>query len=251
MRTTSCLLRKERSFRRRSAALWTAKTSLLGVGIALAGGAFFEREAHATKVLEFPENGSEQMGRGGAWIARASDPLAAYFNPAGLAGQRSGFTLQSNISFMHTCFTRLKHSDDKSDEPLADPTTGLFPRVCNDVQPFPNPQLAGNWRVSDRVGIALAIVGPSAVGMASWPEFINNANGAQAAPQRYLLDEGNLFQVNPTVAIGAEVVDNLRLGLAFHWGIFKGKFQNAAMALNADNQSAASNDIAATLIVSD
>jgi hypothetical protein len=43
--------------------------------------------AHATGITEFPDNGSEQSGRGGAWVARASDPLAAFYNPAGLAGQ--------------------------------------------------------------------------------------------------------------------------------------------------------------------
>lgn len=29
--------------------------------------------AHATNVTEMPDNGSEQHGRGGAWVARARD----------------------------------------------------------------------------------------------------------------------------------------------------------------------------------
>jgi long-subunit fatty acid transport protein len=227
------------------------KTWLIGLGIGLLGGLVSERDARATNVLEFPDNGSEQMGRGGAWVARASDPLAAFFNPAGLAGQRTALTLQGNISFMHTCFTRLKHTDDTSQEPLADPATGNFPRVCNDIQPFPNPQLGAALRVSDRVGLGLAVLGPSAVGTGSWPAFLDSATGPQAAPQRYLLIYGNLLQLNPTVSVGAEVLDNLRLGAAFHWGIFKAKFMNSAVALNADNQSPSSNDIAASLVVSD
>ena len=60
----------------------------LGLGVSLA--AFLgARGAAATTVLELGDNGSEQMARGGAWVARASDPLAAFYNPAGLAGQET------------------------------------------------------------------------------------------------------------------------------------------------------------------
>src|SRR5881409_950192 len=68
--------------------------------------------ARATNITEFPDNGSEQMGRGGAWVARASDPLAAFYNPAGLAGQDTRATIQANINIQKTCFTRLKSTND-------------------------------------------------------------------------------------------------------------------------------------------
>jgi len=99
-----------------------------------------EQTAHATNVTEFPDNGSEQMGRGGAWVARASDPLAAFYNPAGLAGQNTRLTVQVNINTNHTCFTRQKSAFDTTQEPLAD-ANGVFPKVCNDVAPFPDPQI--------------------------------------------------------------------------------------------------------------
>src|ERR1035438_2988424 len=79
-----------------------------------------EQTAHATNVTEFPDNGSEQMARGGAWVARASDPLAAFYNPAGLAGQNTRLTIQVNINTNHTCFTRQKSAFDTTQEPLAD-----------------------------------------------------------------------------------------------------------------------------------
>src|SRR5947209_4124056 len=84
--------------------------------------------ARASNVTEFPDNGSEQMARGGAWMARASDPLATVFNPAGLAGQPTKLTLQSNFIFHQTCFTRLKAANDTSQDPMVD-ATGHFPRV--------------------------------------------------------------------------------------------------------------------------
>lgn len=220
---------------------------LVWCGAAVAVSVACPRAARASNVMEFPDNGSEQMARGGAWVARASDPLATFFNPAGLAGQRSGLTLQANISMQHTCFTRVQSGYDTTAEPLADPTTGEFPQVCNTVKPFPNPQLAAVLRLTDRVGLGFAVLGPSAVGAGDWPSFVDG----KPAPQRYLLMEGNLFQINPTIGIGAEVVDNLRLGAAFTWGIFKAKFTNAAPALNQDRQNPEDNDVANTLIVSD
>src|SRR5687767_10368745 len=118
------------------------------------------RVAHASNVTEFPDNGSEQMARGGAWIARASDPLATAFNPAGLAGQESRITLQSNFLVQHTCFTRLKAANDTSfgsaDTLLNG--SGHYPRVCNDIEPTFNPQLALSWRVSERLGLGIAVL---------------------------------------------------------------------------------------------
>jgi len=70
----------------------------------------FAGPARATDATEVPDNGSEQTGRGGAWVARASDPLAAFYNPAGLAGQPTRLVLQSNIGTQRTCFTRIKSS---------------------------------------------------------------------------------------------------------------------------------------------
>ncbi|HVJ93178.1 MAG TPA: hypothetical protein VM580_25430, partial [Labilithrix sp.] len=126
------------------------------------------REAAASNVTEVPDNGSEQMGRGGAWLARASDPLATTFNPAGLAGQASRITVQGSLIFHHTCFSRLKATSDTSIDLLADPS-GRFPRVCSDIEPSINPQLGATLRVNDRLGIGVLIIAPSAAGERNWP----------------------------------------------------------------------------------
>jgi long-chain fatty acid transport protein len=206
------------------------------------------RAAHASNVAEFPDNGSEQLARGGAWVARASDPLAAFFNPAGLAGQDTRVTLQTNLDFQRTCFTRVRSSIDASvADPLADPTTGAYPRVCSDVNLAPNPQIGFSYKVSDRVGLGFAFLGPSASGEHTWPEFIDG----NPAPQRYLLLKQDGIVVHPSLGVGVEVVDNLRLGAAFQWGMASFIFKNAAMALNTDNANPTSNDIKATLQVKD
>lgn len=223
----------------------TLKASLAFAFTLLAAMGSGERTAHATNVTEFPDNGSEQMARGGAWVARASDPLAAFYNPAGLAGQNTRLTLQLNINVAHTCFTRQKSAFDTTQEPLAD-ANGVFPKVCNDVQPFPDPQIGITYKINDRLGAAFLFTGPSGAGQATWPRFINN----QPSPNRYLLTDSNTFFVTPTLAVGGEVIDGLRLGASFQWGIAKAKFATGAPALNQDNSSRG-NDVESTIIASD
>src|ERR1700758_3333913 len=106
--------------------------------------------ARATGVMEFPDNGSEQEGRGGAWVARASDPLATFYNPAGLAGQPTRVTLQANLSMQNTCFTRVKASNDVTNDGTA--AGGTYPQVCQNGSLFPDPQLAFTYRLTDRIG---------------------------------------------------------------------------------------------------
>jgi long-chain fatty acid transport protein len=209
--------------------------------------------ARASNVLEVPDNGSEQMARGGAWVARASDPLATAFNPAGLAGQDTRVTLQSNFIFHHTCFTRLKAANDTtfgSTDTLLDPT-GHYPRVCNDIEPTFNPQLGLTFRVNDRLGLGALVIGPASAGEKNFPEFITDANGEkQAAPNRYLLTRSSGIVLFPTVGAGYEVIDGLRLGASLSWGFAKIKNAAATTALNTDNATS-TNDVRANLQVGD
>lgn len=206
--------------------------------------------ARASNVTEFPDNGSEQMGRGGAWVARASDPLATAFNPAGLAGQYTKVTVQNGIIFENTCFSRLKSLNDTSNDPLVRPD-GSFPQVCNDGAATINPQLGATFRLSDRLGLGLLLIGPSSAGEKVFPDFVPDATGQlQASPQRYLLVKQAGIIVFPTIGLGYEVVDNLRIGASFAWGISRVQLSNASMSLNSDGTSP-SNDTRATLQAQD
>lgn len=207
----------------RSARL-VARGALLVASLVLAA-----TEARASNVTEFPDNGSEQMGRGGAWVARASDPLATFFNPAGLAGQDARVTVQANINLHSTCFARVKAAGDTSTEPLAGPD-GKFPEVCNDGQASPNPQVAATYRLTETIGLGFALVGPSAAGDSTWPDFVNG----QAAPNRFLLARRHGILVFPSLGVGAEVARGLRFGASFQWGIADLKLATATVALNAD-----------------
>lgn len=206
------------------------------------------RSARATGVMEFPDNGSEQEGRGGAWVARASDPLAAFYNPAGLAGQQTRLTLQANISTQNTCFTRVKAANDTTADGVSPGAS--YPNVCQNGSWFPNPQLAFTYRLTDRIGLGIAVLGPSAVGNVTWPDFVGNS----ASPQRYLLVSSSVLLLTPSIGVGWEVVDGLRLGASFIVGTAPSiDFINAAPALVDPGGTSApgQNDLRSELKASD
>jgi long-chain fatty acid transport protein len=184
-------------------------------------------EARATTVLELGDNGSEQMARGGAWVARASDPLATFYNPAGLAGQETRLTVQVNANIQNTCFTRIKATNDTTTgDGVA--AGGTYPKVCSNGSPFPDPTIAFAYRLTPRIGLGLAILGPSAAGAPSWPDTVNG----NPAPQRYLLLSANTLLLTPTLGIGVEPVDHLRLGLGLVWGAASVDFKNDSLTAN-------------------
>jgi long-chain fatty acid transport protein len=194
--------------------------------------------ARATTVEEIGENGSEQMGRGGAWVARASDPLAAFYNPAGLAGQPTKLTLQANINILKQCFTRVKAAGDGTtgDGPNGTtiPAGGSYPQVCNGAGPFPDPQIAFTYRATPRLGLGFAVVAPSAAGDSSWPSTV----GGNPAPQRYLLLSASTLLLTPTIAAGWEPIDRLRIGLGLIWGVASVDFSNDSWAANVASAGA-------------
>jgi long-subunit fatty acid transport protein len=228
------------------------KLRVLAIAVAGAAGLLASsRPARATGVAEFPDNGSEQMARGGAWVARASDPLATIFNPAGLAGQPTRLTLQNNTIFEHTCFTRVKAASDTTNDPLVG-ADGTYPRACNDISPTVNPQLGMTIKLGERLGLGLLIIGPSSGGEKTFPDFVTDANGQQqAAPGRYLLIQQKGIILFPTIGLGYEILDNLRVGASFSWGFSRLNLTTASAALNTDGVTPASNDARATIQVHD
>jgi long-subunit fatty acid transport protein len=222
---------------------------LLGGGV-FASAMLASTEARATNVTEFPDNGSEQMARGGAWVARASDPLATIFNPAGLAGQPSRVTIQNGVIIERTCFSRIKAAGDTTNDPLAGPG-GAFPRVCNDIAPTVNPQIGATIKLTERLGLGLLVIGPSAGGEKTFPDFVPDGNGQlQASPNRYLLLRQSGIILFPTVGIGYEILDNLRIGGSFSWGFARLRLASGVASLNADG-TAPSADLRANLQVQD
>ncbi len=209
--------------------------------------------AHATNITEFPDNGSEQLARGGAWVARASDPLATQYNPAGLAGQPSRVTLQISMPFATTCFHRMRDPNDTTaDTQLLEPADSqgrqFYPKVCNDLGTFPVPNVAFTIRATPRLGIGFLLNAPSGAAAQAWPEFQQTSSGQYyPASERYLATYTNAFFLTPQLAVGWEPVDNLRIGAGFIAGIANATFSNGSLSNNTGNADPRTNDIKATL----
>lgn len=221
----------------------------------LLGGSLFAQTAFASNGLESPDNGAYQVGRGGAWLARADDPLAVYFNPAGLVRQASGVHVGAHLMFLDRCYTRLGQDSDESsstygqygfpvspgnDYPgpgaAADGNAVAPPAaVCEVTHPSPNPQLAANFRILDKLAIGLGVLGPHGVGNAEWPEslpFTNRfgAEATQPAPQRYMLVKSSSIILFPTLSVAYAITDDLSVGVGFTWGIANASFENFSEA---------------------
>ncbi|MDB4936625.1 MAG: hypothetical protein JWP87_3597, partial [Labilithrix sp.] len=168
----------------------------------------------------------------------------------GLAGQPSRVTIQNNTIFEHTCFSRIKATNDTTNDRV-DPG-GAYPRACNDISPTLNPQLGATIKLTDRLGLGLLVIGPSSGGEKTFPDFVPDASGnPQPAPNRYLLIEQKGIILFPTVGVGYEVVDNLRIGASFSWGFARLNLTSASTSLNTDGATPSGNDTRATIQVKD
>lgn len=124
-------------------------------------------------VYSYPEEGSEPMGRAGAWVARASDPIALARNPAGLAGQPARVGVGYDLAFRDS-----------------------------GSEPFPVGYLAIALPASPRLAIGTGVVTPHGV-----PRLSSS-----------LLESQTYFAI-PTIGLAYEIVDGVRVGASFGWGM--------------------------------
>ncbi len=187
--------------------------------------------AAASSVIEYPDLGATQLGRGGAWLAYANDASATFFNPAALARLGNSVSLSVNMNMHHACFTRRKASTDTSDDGYA--AGAQYPEVCASGTPIPLPALGGSFRLTDSLVLGVAIVAPNGNPMEEWPEFV----GTKMGPTRYLLSSQNNAIVFPTLGLGWQANEWLALGGAFTAGVGRFEMVTAAMAQNRDNMT--------------
>lgn len=239
----------------------SAPHKLAIASVALAGATLAALPASASSGLDSPgDSGAAQIGRGGAWLARADDPMAAYFNPAGLVRQATGVHVGAELMFMNRCFARTGPDADQKSATYGQYGESGFPvspgagypgpgapaegkavapdaSVCSEVHPFPNPQLAVNYRALDQLAIGLALVGPHGVGKSIWPETVGFTNkfgieSTQPSPQRYMLTESDSLILFPTLSVSYAINDQIAVGAGFVWGVAHAEFINFAETIS-------------------
>ncbi len=201
--------------------------------------------ARASSVLEYPDLGATQLGRGGAWLASANDASATFFNPAALPRLGNAASLSANINMHHACFDRLKAASDTSTDTNGPAPGAYYPQVCVEGTPLPIPALGTSFRLTDTLVLGLAVVAPNGNPKEAWPEFVGSAPG----PSRYLLTSQNNAIVFPTLGLGWKATEWLAVGAAFTSGIGLFEMVTTAMAQNGNGYSEA-NDVQAKVTAS-
>ncbi len=221
---------------------------------------FVNGTAHAGG-FEYPENGSAAMGRGGAYVARASDPSSLMLNTAGMMGtQGVQITLSSNLAVLNHCFQRaggyqgfnqnvnigtdntvfaapLGGSDYSAGQGAAG-TPYPYPQICNAGSVFPAPQLLATWRINRYFAVGVGVYGPNSVGRLEFPDRVTVGNNVLApSPNRYMLLGENLLILHPTIAIAGSPFPWLRVGIGLQPSFAHFEFTTMANSVSGAAQS--------------
>lgn len=166
--------------------------------------------------FEFPDNGTEALGRGAAFTAKADDPTAIEYNVAGLARQRGTRLLfDSNLVFNRYEFQR---AGTYPDNPMDQPYGGMpFPKAStHGVFYAPFIGLTTDFGKLDRWTFAIGVFGPSSVGQRDYGAVVHTAAGDLPAAQRYDVVKADLLLAYPTLAVGFRAARWVDLGVALH-----------------------------------
>jgi long-chain fatty acid transport protein len=165
--------------------------------------------------FEIPDNGTQAVGRGGAFVAKADDGTAIYHNPAGLARQRgTNVLVNANIFFHSFEFQRIGQFQDDPQDPETSWGQARFPLVKNIAGPFLAPFLAvtSDFSYFDRLTFGLGVYGPPVVGNRTFPLGVEN----KPAASRYDFVQSRSSIIFPTASAGYRVTPWLDVGLSTH-----------------------------------
>lgn len=195
--------RASRCLRVLAAAAAVGVTAALAPGTASAGG------------FDIPDNGAGALGRGGAFVARADDGTAIYYNPAGLARQRGTRLFGgANLYFHSFEFQRAGSFPDNPNDTQTPWGGKPFPASTNTAGPSPAPfvALSTDFASLDRLTVALGAFSPPSVGSRTFPIGVQNA----PASSRYDFVQSRSSFLFPTVSTAYRVVRWLDIGLSGH-----------------------------------
>lgn len=171
----------------------TIVLSTLIVCIAMGGG------------YQLNEQGSRAVGMGGAFVARASDPSAIYFNPAGLAFQR-GINILGGVNLIMPS-TKFKGSG-----------TQLPVETSTNSQVFTPVNLYGSYQISDNIVAGLGVYNPYGLGTQwpdKWGQTIPQAGGLYMGGYNSVNAEVVTWYINPSIAY--KMNDQLSIGVGISY----------------------------------
>ena len=160
--------------------------SVLVVGIIFAGG------------YQLNEHGARAVGMGGAFVARASDPSAIYFNPAGLAYQK-GINVLGGFNLI---MPSQKFKGDGINVPSTETSTNS--------QVFTPVNLYGTYQIDDQFVVGLGIFNPYGLGT-EWPDnWVGKYLAVKTDIQTWYFNPSVGYKINDELSVG--------LGLSYIYG---------------------------------
>ncbi len=209
--------------------------------------------------LEYPGAGAQGLGRAGAVIAKADDPMVLGLNPAGLAELRGNqMMLDISLAFMDACVEPIGYygwgaygggTPSRIPDPAGGPPTmlnlggsmvgpaetayynGRLDTVCMQQNILPVPQVGLTSRLNEDLGVGIGLMFPPVTPQGKWGDsngVIVGAEGLRPAATRYMMINSGTIAIFPTAGFGFRLTDWLRLGASFEWGIFS--INNLSMA---------------------
>jgi long-subunit fatty acid transport protein len=178
--------------------------------------------------FEIPDNGTEELSRGGAFTAKADTPMAIEYNVAGLARQRgTRVELGLNVLMQDFDFTRAGVYPGSPSDPNTPGAGQPYSRIGNIGGPFVAPMIAASsdFGYFERWTFAFGVYGPPSVGNRQFPTTV----GTLPSPQRYDLTKSNLLIIFPTFAAAVRVTRWLDIGVALQ--LVYGNFDLANIAI--------------------
>lgn len=166
--------------------------------------------------FEIPDNGTQALGRGGAFTAKADDGTAIQYNVAGFAGQRGTRLLfNANLWFSEYTFQRAGTYPDDPSNPATPWGGSRYPSVSDQSSPFFEPIVAAStdFNYFERWTFALGAFGPSSVGNRVYPASL----GFAPNPARYDIVQNEPQVIYGTAAAAVRALPWLDVGLALHY----------------------------------
>ncbi len=187
------------------------------------------------------DNGSQGMQRAGAFVAKADDPTALYYNPAALTkAERKEMFIGVNVVQLSQSFQRAGNYKAQNLEPneaqpayVGDP----YPRVRNQGGAQPIPSIAFTIPTEDFT-LAAGVFAPHGYGGRSYPDQVRTRSGAMApAPQRYDIVSQSGTIAFPTVGGAVRLSDLLSIGGRVSWGFAQVSTRRFAQGLPSRSES--------------
>ncbi len=179
-------------------------------------------------------NGSQGLQRAGAFAAKADDPTAIYYNPAGLAlSKRRGLFFGVNAVQLEQTFERFGAYESGE----------AFPTVEHDGAPQPVPFVAAVFP-NKKYTLGLGIFAPQGYPTRNYADTMQMEGGAMPAPQRYDTVYQTAKAVFPSAAVAVDVSDELRIGARASVGYGQFESRKFVQGLpNADERGSADSDV--------